>query len=1308
MATIPSLKENAVLETPLLLFECALQTGQVLRWATHGVQVEDNEYEGRVVQHSPLESRSLSDEGIDATSKITITLGNADSLLSQIERTTGWKGAQLTVRFLFFNLVDNAVASDDVVVFRGTANSPDEITESLCRLTFTSRLSLQRLLLPEVRIQRRCPWTFPANEEQRAEAVLGGGRGRYGLFFRCGYSAGQPGGVGNLDGEIFFTTCDGSRGNCEARGMFSADASGAVTRRFGGVEFVPPTIAVRTHGEQGAHYSSSVENEARYNDFIPLIYGTAWYEPPIVFARNDGNLTRMEVLLGMGEIADVLDVVVNNVEIPEGRAGTDMTATGWFNLISPGNRTGDFNANVSDAAGNPMGDPYGSMALLSVVVPNHVSDGRALPRIQVLLRGAKLETFDTDGSYQGFSYTNNPAWVLLDLLRRCGWRPSELDMSSFAVAAQHCGELIGSEDLNGTPVLIPRYQCNLVVRRRRSAADLVRGVRQGGGLYLTYGSGGLLQLKAETTIAGQQPTKPEGSNSKEVLDDGWPAYEFGDGVVGGAGILRRTNGEPAIRFWTKPTSDTPNRCSVEFQDEWNRYQQDSLSLVDVDDALQSGQEISVRSVALGIPNFSQAARIVRRALEKGIRGNLFVEVETSVRAIGLQPGDLITLSYFKEGLARQPFRVVRVAAGTNHGTLRITAQKHDDGWYSDAVLAGGSASLQQPGDVGLPRPLMGTIVDEDGVLQFAVAETGSELTDGSMRVTLSVGFAAPRRPGNGFRGVPLVSLTPDIDTSGGGLAGGVTYYYAVSAMDAGGEESGLSFVVRARVAEGSDANIVNLQGLSFPPETTSFNVYRGINPWQLSQVESGVAVAQVYRDEGATPIDVGPPDANYDHARFYWRMERVPEHPVTSSSPTTVGSDALQMIDNEHVGATVRITGGTGAGQERACLANDTQVLTIEGHWTVTPDSSSKFVVADASWHLGASGVSSPLDFEVPNHYGATVHISGRSANALGREAPYGLSPLTRWVIGGASGSQLDVDVPPQPVFGLNPTGQGTVEVVGVGFTDFTNTRSIQAGTLSVHYWDELGSPASCHLAVALGDTDLTVELDTPGAASLGSLIQIDREILVVEDVLDGGLRYDVTRGSHGTTAAAHAADEPVYHLTRKVFVIAFVQDFFGSPASGSFSYPVFLPDARIAAAELFVTNPRGNSETARKSFTAVTEKGVRTLSGGQLSIQVDGFLAIESGAAPLLVVEDAHSVRDVFAVVQEAPVGAPIEIEILQDAESYCHLTIPAGQRMSDIVDGFGLPPLREKAEITLDIVSVGQSSDTTTGRDLTVTIRL
>jgi len=105
-------------------------------------------------------------------------------------------------------------------------------------------MNLQRLLLPQVRIQRRCPWEFPATLAQRTEGIDGGASGKYSRYFKCGYSAGLEGGIGFLNGEAPFTSCGFYAGDCEARGMF---------QRFGGVEFVPGGDLRETHGDKNFH-----------------------------------------------------------------------------------------------------------------------------------------------------------------------------------------------------------------------------------------------------------------------------------------------------------------------------------------------------------------------------------------------------------------------------------------------------------------------------------------------------------------------------------------------------------------------------------------------------------------------------------------------------------------------------------------------------------------------------------------------------------------------------------------------------------------------------------------------------------------------------------------------------------------------------------------------------------------------------------------------------------------------------------------------------------------------------------------------
>ena len=54
-------------------------------------------YAARVLQHSSFDIQTASDQGVDGSPTISVTLANADSHFSEIQRATGWKGAQLTV-----------------------------------------------------------------------------------------------------------------------------------------------------------------------------------------------------------------------------------------------------------------------------------------------------------------------------------------------------------------------------------------------------------------------------------------------------------------------------------------------------------------------------------------------------------------------------------------------------------------------------------------------------------------------------------------------------------------------------------------------------------------------------------------------------------------------------------------------------------------------------------------------------------------------------------------------------------------------------------------------------------------------------------------------------------------------------------------------------------------------------------------------------------------------------------------------------------------------------------------------------------
>ncbi len=400
MGTINQIKQLAEADTPLLFFQCVLPSGDTEYWSTHSIIFNGQAYSARVLKHNLFDLQLSADDAMDGISQLAVTLANADSVLSELNSVIGFKGSQLTVYFAFADLPSLTITTESTVLFRGVSGDPDEIAEDSLTLSFVNKLSLQRIPVPDVRIQRSCPWNFPVTFDQRVEASDGGANGRYSRFYRCGYSADVPNGVGTLSEGQPFTSCDKSRAQCQQRGMFGQDASGNVTQRFGGFEFVPSAIMVRTSGDKTSHISPLLDNTAKYNDAVPIVYGTGWLKAPVIFARNDGNLTHMEALLGMGTIQSVLKVVVNDVEIPQAVQGQDMTTTGWFNVVTIGNREGKFNLDFTDANGNPLGDPYGSMSVLSIVVPNRISSGASLPNVEVLMQGMQIDLYNPDGTFR--------------------------------------------------------------------------------------------------------------------------------------------------------------------------------------------------------------------------------------------------------------------------------------------------------------------------------------------------------------------------------------------------------------------------------------------------------------------------------------------------------------------------------------------------------------------------------------------------------------------------------------------------------------------------------------------------------------------------------------------------------------------------------------------------------------------------------------------------------------------------------------------------------------------------------------------
>ena len=174
----------------------------------------------------------------------------------------------------------------------------------------------------------------------------------------------------------------------------------------------------------------------------------------------------------------------------------------------------------------------------------------------------------------------------------------------------------------------------------------------------------------------------------------------------------------------------------------------------------------------------------------------------------------------------------------------------------------------------------------------------------------------------------------------------------------------------------------------------------------------------------------------------------------------------MGAVNSAYAGMVVRIIEGTGRGQERLIAGNSDSTLTVSSNWSVLPDATSQFVVADGSWKFAAVTATSPGRFEIPYQTGTAIQISGRAANVANQECAADLCPLTRCTLGGGN---ADVGIAGVPNFTLTAPGGGALTLTQVGFNDLTNTSSVTSGTLQLYAWNELLAPSAYTLSGCFG-----------------------------------------------------------------------------------------------------------------------------------------------------------------------------------------------------------------------------------------------
>jgi hypothetical protein len=887
---------------PLLLAQLQFPDGSIFYASTHNLNSAEggnsyggNDYLARIDSQDIAAIQARSEQGIDRISDATLHFFNADNFVYDGWETPpgkGFKGALLKLALVYMD-VDPATGlytfSTDApapVKFSGICDAP-VCENGMLTVRATTSHSLGRVVFPNVPCQQRCVDPFPGTAAQR----FSGASDLASWFYACGYCPDQaatdpvtglsatrgntttpnlpdptgPPGTLLTDSAGNYLSCNYTKPDCIARGMWDKDSANRITRRFTAIQWAPGSTEnfSRKYGGDTVPVFSR-RNDSIYGRNYPYVSGQQWVHSPLVVnVLGDANSTRMEVVIDCGDIGDfksIAQVVVNGVIVP--RLGDSFTGTGPFGtitrnpatdlfrwtLIATGSRTGAF---TGDLPWKGQGDPYGSLAMIEIVVYAELAAGNSTPDVRVLLTGHKIKTPNTanpaDQPSWPYVQTTLPPWLLLDLLIEGNYVYSEIDLQSFIDAANFCGLSFGGNNvayvaLDGSTRHHNRFIAEVALEDKKTGQEVIQALLRSFNAQLVPNSDtGLLSLFIRRTLADQQPNPIAGSNYntavKSIHVDGSAGSGFVAYLIDESVIQQDGNGNLKMRGpYSNATAQSPNRLTWPFQDADNAYADDSISVVDPADVARAGgfaaggQQIPQQLPVIAISSFDQGIRIANVNLAETLRfnenrdsrGTRRWDIEATSRLEHLKAGQIILFQYQQINGAGSPpglrpltllespagtqipgilARVESIKPTTNYERVTVTIAMHEDYVYTDAYGQHAAPPFSDPGQL-LNRPPYPwdpygeqpatSILHDLTEWGFQLGQSYDVAADGSAMACLNVGGCAPVNVFGAVQPPLFQGVQASQSPAGGTIRGGQTLYAAISVQDANGKWSPLS------------------------------------------------------------------------------------------------------------------------------------------------------------------------------------------------------------------------------------------------------------------------------------------------------------------------------------------------------------------------------------------------------------------------------------------------------------------------------------------------------------------------------------
>ena len=417
---------------------------------------------------------------------------------------------------------------------------------------------------------------------------------------------------------------------------------------------------------------------------IPVLYGERLIGGTRVLLETSGTdntYLYVAIVLCEGEINDIKGIRIDDKDVVFDGAFADNTQIDVDSSDANFYKNGRSHIRLEPHYGTDNQSASTLLSTLSNWGSNHKLSGLCylavrfrwnqdifsnIPKIQALIEGKKVKTYNASLVEQSASYTTNPSWVLLDYLTNerygKGLSVNDIDLQSFYDASLVCETQVtpysGGDDIN-------IFDANAILDTSKKIIENTRTLLKGCRGYLPYTSG-KYRLVIETT----------GTATISLTEDD---------IFGGYSV-------------TSPNkNDKYNRVICSYVSPEKNWQIDEVQFPPIDDSgLPSADQHTTMKTADGgfllegrydfgqvITSPYQAEEMAEVILRRS-REAIQLNINAGGKAYDLAIGDIVNITHSSLGFSAKPFRVLSISFNEDF-TVGLNLTEHQNAHYTWAT-----------------------------------------------------------------------------------------------------------------------------------------------------------------------------------------------------------------------------------------------------------------------------------------------------------------------------------------------------------------------------------------------------------------------------------------------------------------------------------------------------------------------------------------------------------------------------------------------------------------------------------------------